>query len=166
MKIIYEKGDKVRSKETGEVKAVLEFLPDRGLIRVEGMTYRVDDVTPVLVDHSAKSVELAKLAELHGAKFAFDEYVQKEIESRLFSETRALKNRGMAAQIEFLLGAWGTHPERQEAALKSVVNIIADNSLKGMVECLACKGNAFKELCEKLMDGWRCQDCVKIDKRP
>jgi hypothetical protein len=88
------------------------------------------------------------------------------MKGRIFSEARALKNRGMAAQIEFLLGAFGTHPERQKDALKSVSDHIADNARTGMVECLACKANAFKELCEKYMDGWRCQDCVKVDKKP
>lgn len=167
MKIIYENGDKIRVKETGEVKVVVEFLPDRGLIRADGASFKIDDVTPVMVDYSKKAGELAALATLHGLEgYEFEDEIDTSLKEKVLAEAKSLKVRGIAAQIEFLLGSLGTHPARQAAALELVTNIIKDNATKGTLVCLACRERAFKELCTPHLDGWRCPECVASGKMP
>lgn len=167
MKIIYEKGDTIRVKETGEVTRVAEFLPDRGIIRAHDADFRVDDVTPVVFDYYKKATELADLATLHGLEgHEFEEEIEVSLREKVRTEANALKTRGIAAQIEFLLGSLGTHKARQDAALELVTNIIKDNASKGMCDCLACRQRTFKEKCATHLDGWRCPECVAVGKMP
>jgi len=120
--------------------------------------------------YKAKAKALFELVQLHGIEDdpgsqAFHE-LQLQVEEEKQNEAKRVGNKGIEAQIAYLLGSYGSHPEREKNALDMVVDILKLNCKTGMVECLACEEPSFEEYCEKYLDGWRCADCKAAGRVP